>query len=318
MGRELVELLVKQGANVTSVSMDDNNLHADWGVSYVKKDLRNIKNCFELCEGKDFVFHIAGIKGSPVITKTKQYTFFTSLLQMNTNMLAAMYASDMEWGIYTSTVGTYGQADVFKEDQLWDKNPSPNDWFAGWAKRMGEVQIDAFAEQYGNQKVSIIKPVNIYGKYDNFDLRTSTLVPSLVAKVLSATDTVEVWGDGSAGRDIIHARDVARAAMFMVENKITEAVNVGRGQCYTVKEVIETLIKVSGKDLKITYDLTKPKGDNFRVADVSRLTSHGFKPIVSLEEGLKDTLDWFIANNPYEGRFDPFLSRDYTNLIEAC
>ena len=70
--------------------------------------------------------------------------------------------------------------------------------------------------------------------------------------------------------------------------------------------------------MKITYDLTKPKGDNFRVADVSRLTSHGFQPIVSLEEGLKDTLDWFIANNPYEGRFDPFLSRDYTNLIEAC
>jgi len=315
VGRELVELLVNEGANVTSISMDDNNLNSSWNVKYLKKDLRDINNCFEVCEGQDYIYHIAGIKGSPVITKTKQYTFFTSLLQMNTNMLAAMYASDMKWGVYTSTVGTYGQAEVFREDELWDKNPSPNDWFAGWAKRMGEVQVDAFQQQYGKQKVSVMKPVNIYGKYDNFDLRTSTMVPSLVAKVLQATESVEVWGDGSAGRDIIHARDVARAAMFMVEKEITEPLNIGKGKCHTVKEVIETLIKVSGKDLKITYDTSKPKGDNFRVADVSKLNSYGFKPTVSLEEGLKDTLDWFVANNPYEGRFDPFLNSDYTNLI---
>ena len=92
-------------------------------LNILKKDLRDINNCFEVCEGQDYIYHIAGIKGSPVITKTKQYTFFTSLLQMNTNMLAAMYASNMKWGVYTSTVGTYGQADVFREDELWEKNP---------------------------------------------------------------------------------------------------------------------------------------------------------------------------------------------------
>jgi len=315
VGRELVELLVKEGANVTSASLDNNNFDKEWDVEYVNTDLRVLKNAMEACEGKDFVFHIAGIKGSPVITKTKQYTFFTSILQLNTSMIAAMYTSDMGGGIYTSTVGTYGQSEIFRESELWDKNPSPNDWFAGWAKRMGEVQIDAYQQQYGEQNISIMKPVNIYGKYDNFNLATSTLVPSLIRKVVEARDSVEIWGDGSAGRDIIHARDIARAAMFLVENKITEPVNVGNGKCVTVKELIETLVKVSGKDLEITNDMSKPKGDSLRVADVSRLRGYGFESTVSLEEGLKETFDWFIANNPYEGRHDPFLKADYTNLI---
>ena len=315
VGRELVELLVNQGANVTSASLDNNNFNEDWGVDYLNTDLRVLKNCMGACEGKDFVFHIAGIKGSPVVTKTKQYTFFTNILQLNTSMIAAMYTSDMGRGIYTSTVGTYGQAEVFRESELWDKNPSPNDWFAGWAKRMGEVQIDAYQQQYGEQNISIMKPVNIYGKYDNFNLATSTLVPSLIRKVVEAIDSVEIWGDGSAGRDIIHARDVARAAMFLVENNITKPVNVGNGKCVTVKELIETLVRVSEKDLEITHDMTKPKGDSFRIADISRLRGYGFESTVSLEQGLKETFDWFIANNPYEGRHDPFLQADHTDMI---
>jgi len=315
VGRELVELLVNEGAHVTSASLDNNNFDEEWGVEYIISDLRVLDNCMRVCCDKDFVFHIAGIKGSPVITKTKQYTFFTSILQLNTSMIAAMYASDIEWGIYTSTVGTYGQSEVFREDELWDNNPSPNDWFAGWAKRMGEVQVDAFQEQYGEQKISIMKPVNIYGKYDNFNLATSTLVPSLIRKVAEATGSVEIWGDGSAGRDIIHARDVARAAMFLVENKITEPLNIGNGKCVTIKELIETLVRVSGKDLEITHDMTKPKGDSLRVADISKLKGHGFESTVCLEDGLKETLDWFVTNNPYEGRHDPFLKPDYTNMI---
>ena len=95
VGRELVELLVNQGANVTSASLDNNNFNEDWGVDYLNTDLRVLKNCMGACEGKDFVFHISGIKGSHVVTKTKQYTFFTNILQLNTSMIAAMYTSDM-------------------------------------------------------------------------------------------------------------------------------------------------------------------------------------------------------------------------------
>ena len=307
VGRELVELLVNRGANVTSVSLDDNNLDPEWGAKYIKMDLRSKENCHKLCKGMDYVFHIAGIKGSPVVMKTFQYQIFRDFIMMNTNMIDAIYNTDsVKWGLYTSTIGTYGPARTFKEEDLWTQNPSPNDWYAGWSKRMGEVQINAYDEQYEEPRMSIIKPANIYGKFDNFDLRTSTLIPSLTRKVAEATDSVEIWGTGTAGRDIIHARDVARAAIFAVENKISEPMNVGNGKTFTIKEVIETLVKVSGKDLEITHDLTKPTGDQFRVPITDRLKGYGFEVSLELEEGLRDTYEWYIKNGPTTGRFNPY------------
>jgi GDP-L-fucose synthase len=94
VGRELVELLVKEGAKVTSISLDENNFEPDWNVNYINADLRDINNCFEAVKGQDYVFHIAGIKGSPVLVKEKPYAFFTNFILMNTNMITAMNASE--------------------------------------------------------------------------------------------------------------------------------------------------------------------------------------------------------------------------------
>jgi len=317
VGRELVELLVKDGANVTSISLDDNNFESDWNVNYIKGDIRDFQTCVDVVKGQQYVFHIAGIKGSPVLVKELPYVFFTNFIQMNTSMIAAMNASeDMEWGLYTSTVGTYGPADVFYEDKLWDQMPSRNDWFAGWSKRMGEVMIDAYQQQTGKRNISIIKPVNIYGKFDNFDLRTSTLIPSLVRKISEATDTVDVWGTGLSKRDIIHARDVARAAMHMVEHKVDYSVNIGKGEGITIREVVETAIKVSGKSLDVVLDSTKPTGDDARVANIDKLNGTGFVPTVSLEDGIRETYEWYRQNKDYNGRYDAFHTNDYTNKIE--
>lgn len=315
VGREMVKLMIEKGAHVTSISLDENNFNPDWNVEYIKGDIRDFQTCIDAVKGKQYVFHIAGIKGSPVLVKEKPYVFFTNFILMNTNMIAAMNASkDMEWGLYTSTVGTYGQADVFFEDKMWDSNPSTNDWFAGWSKRMGEVSIDAYEKQTGIRKISVIKPVNIYGSYDNFDLKTSTMVPSLVRKVYEATDSVEIWGTGEATRDIIHASDVARAAALIVEQQVKEPLNIGKNTPVSIKEVIETIIKVSGKNLKITHDLTKPTGDNARIANIDRLNRTGFVPIKSLEAGFKETYEWYKNNADYSGRYDAFLDlEDFTN-----
>lgn len=307
VGRELVEMLVKQGAYVTSISMDENNFPEEWGVEYAKEDLRDPYICMEAVDGQDYVFHIAGMKGSPVVVQKHTNTLLAGFLQMNTNMIQAMYHTPtVKWGLYCSTIGTYGPAEVFHEDKLWDQNPSPNDWYAGWGKRMGELLVDSLEKQYGKRHISIIKPVNIYGSYDNFDLRTSTLVPSLVRKVHEAIDSVEIWGTGEAGRDIIHARDVASAALYTLRQEISQPVNVGWGRRVTIKDLITTLVNLSGKDLEITHDLSKPTGDLSRVADVSRLRDNGWEPRVSLADGLRETLEWYSNNTDYSGRWDPF------------
>lgn len=311
VGRELVELLVKEGAKVTSISLDENNFDAEWNVNYIKADLRDIKNCISAVKGQEYVFHIAGIKGSPILVKEKPYAFFTDFILMNTNMITAMCASpDMEWGLYTSTVGTYGPAEVFYEDKLWDQMPSRNDWYAGWSKRMAEVQIDAYQQQTGKRKISIIKPVNIYGKFDNFDLRTSTLIPSLVRKVSEADTTVDVWGTGLSKRDIIHARDVARAAVHVVKNRIDYPLNVGNGEAITIRQVVDTTIKVSGKNLEVVLDATKPTGDDARVANIDKLKATGFVSTVTLEDGIRETYEWYQKNKNHTGRYDAFYTND--------
>ena len=308
VGRELVKLLVANGAKVTSISLDENNFDPAWNVEYIKGDLRNLNVCIDIVKNKQFVFHIAGIKGSPVIVNQKQNVLFTNFIQMNSNIIAAMNDSpDMEWGLYTSTVGTYGQAEIFYEDKLWEQFPSKNDWYAGWAKRMGEVQIDAYQEQTGIRKIAIMKPVNIYGSFDNFDLRTSTLVPSLIRKIYEAKNSVDVWGKGDAKRDIIHASDVARAAMLMVDKRVDYSVNVGTGKGTSILKVVKSIINVSGKQLKIEHDLTKPTGDTFRIACIDKLKALGFVPKKSLIDGLRETYEWYSNNTDYSGRYDPFF-----------
>ena len=98
--------------------------------------------------------------------------------------------------------------------------------------------------------------------------------------------------------------------MFAVENQITEPLNVGHGKTFTIKEVIETLVKVSDKGLDITHDLSKPTGDQFRVPITDRIKGHGFEMSVNLKEGLKETYEWYMANGLTKGRFNPFQTEE--------
>ena len=146
VGRALVSKLLALGAKVT---IADLHLPADLEpeVSFVNKDLRYLHNCEEICQGKDFVFNIIGVKGSPQVCATQPADFMIPMLQFNTNMMEAARRADVQWYLYTSSVGVYSPADVFYEDDVWTSFPSPNDKFAGWAKRMGELTAEAYSSQ---------------------------------------------------------------------------------------------------------------------------------------------------------------------------
>jgi GDP-L-fucose synthase len=105
---------------------------------------------------------------------------------------------------------------------------------------MGELQCLAYEKQYGKGKCSIVRPANVYGPNDNFDLDSAMVIPSLIRKAFN-NDVLEVWGDGSSIRDFVHARDVARGMIFAVENKITEPLNLGSGEEITIKRIAEAV-----------------------------------------------------------------------------
>jgi GDP-L-fucose synthase len=293
IGRQLVNLLIDRGATVYVADLNE-PINMPSETVFVKMDLRSFNNCKAVCEGMDYVFNLVGIKASPKVTLEQPFDIMGPMLQFNTNMIeAALTTPSVKWFLYTSTVGVYTPAEVFYEDDVWNGFPSRNDWYGGWAKRMGELQCEAYEKQYGEGKCSIIRPANVYGPYDNFDPKNSMVVPSLIRKA-AENDIIEVWGDGSSIRDFVHAKDVANGMLFAVENKITKPLNIGSGNGVTIKELAEIVAEYFNKPIKWLTD--KPSGDAKRIFSMERAYSYGFKNEVSLKDGVIDAIEWFLKN----------------------
>jgi GDP-L-fucose synthase len=295
IGKYLVELLLEKEAKVTIVSLDHPSRCPE-GVEFVNADLTNFQACLSVCAKRDFIFHLAGVKGSPKMTKEKPASFFVPMMMFNTNMMEAARRSNVEWYLYTSSVGVYQPAPLLIEDDVWQTMPSQNDWFAGWAKRMGELQAESYSIEYGWDKVSIVRPANVYGKGDNFDPNNAMVIPSLIRRVLDGENPLTVWGDGSNIRDFIYGKDVAKGMLFAVENKITQPLNLASGKGVSIKDLVEIVIKGAGVYPEVVWDTSKPSGDRQRLMDMSRAKDLGFECEISLEEGIKETIEWYREN----------------------
>ena len=221
IGRELVKLLLEKSANVKIVSLDEPTSF-DGKVEFERLDLSIYENSLEACKDMDFVFHLAGIKGSTKMSITQPLDFFIPMIRFNTNMMEAAFEQNVKWYLYTSSIGVYSPSELMNEDDVWRTFPSENDKLPGWAKRIGELQAEGYKIQYNWSNISIVRPANVYGNWDNFDLDNSMVIPSLIAKAENAgrKGTLEVWGDGSSVRDFIHAHDVARGMIFTMEKKL--------------------------------------------------------------------------------------------------
>jgi GDP-L-fucose synthase len=306
IGRQLVELLVKEGAKVRVASLDDPSL-AHPQTEFMRVNLMELSNCKTACEGIDFVFHLAGIKGSPKMTKEQPASFFVPTISFNTNMMEAARLAGVKRFLYTSTVGVYSPAEVFNEDDVWKTFPSENDKFAGWAKRMGELQVEAYNIQYGWDKMAIVRPANVYGPYDNFDPENAMVIPSLSMRAIKGENPLVVWGEGTQIRDFIHAKDVALGMMFALEKCPGKPLNLGSGKGYTIKEIVEMIISNLPNKPQIVWDTSKPTGDKKRLMNTERANSLGWKPTISLEQGIREVMEWYQNNQKeLEKRYNVF------------
>lgn len=292
IGRQVVDILCNAGAQVKSVSLD--KIKIDKRAEYIFGDLSSFDFCKKITKNMDFVFHIAGIKGSIEITKKQPASFFVPLLMMNTNILEACRINKAKKVAYTSSIGAYSSAEVFKETE--DLREPPMDMFPGWAKRMAELQIQAYKIQYGLDNFSIVRPCNVYGPGDNFDPENAMVIPSLMYRIHNKENPVVVWGDGSAIRDFAYSRDVAEGIILALHyGTKSKFVNLGSGKGYSIKELVETLNKFL--DFNYKFDTSKPAGFPKRVMDISLAKKLiYYNPGTSLLDGLKQTWNWFIKN----------------------
>lgn len=304
IGRQLVDLLLNLDANITVVAIDTKPQNWPTSVKYISADLRNFNDCLNVCDNQNYVFHLAGIKASPKMTKESPASIMVPMLQFNTNMMQAAHNCNVDWYLYTSSVGVYHPAEILREEDVWSTHPSDNDFHGGWAKRIGELQADAFNIQYKKNNISIVRPANVYGPYDNFNPENAMVIPSLIRKGYE-NSILKVWGNGTQIRDFIHAKDVARGMIHAVTNHITEPLNLGSGTGHTIKEVSEIISQYF--DIPIKWDIKKPTGDKKRILDMNKAKKWGFSSNIDLNNGIISTCDWFKKNiKNIDARFNAF------------
>lgn len=314
IGRQIVDILCAAGAHVKIVSMD--RIKVSEEAEHVLGDLTSLEFCREITKDMDFVFHVAGIKGSVEVTKAKPASFFVPLLMMNTNVLEACRINQVQKVVYTSSIGAYGSAEIFRETE--NLEGPPMDMFPGWAKRMAELQIQAYGIQYGLDNYSVVRPCNVYGPGDNFDPNSAMVIPSLMYRIYHKENPVRIWGDGSAIRDFAYSRDVAEGVILALHyGTHSSFVNLGSGKGYSIKELVETLN--SFIDFNYEFDTSKSSGFPRRVMDISlaRKLIH-YSPTTTLLEGLKETWNWFVGNQDEHSRkMNYFKDEDGSNKNEA-
>ena len=276
VGRKVRKMLLHYGIYATNASLP-------------KYDLRNFNLCKAITENKDYVFHLAGIKGSPLVTRGRPADFFVPMLQMNTNVLEACRLNKVSGVVYTSSGAAYHSDFVLKES-----NPelTPMDKWPGWAKRMGEMQIQAYKRQYRLKGYCAVRLSNVYGEWDNFDPDTGMFISATLGKIKRGDNPVVVWGDGSEIRDFVYCGDIAKALIRIMEHPFDGPfLNLGSNTQHSVEEVINILHEFI--DFNHKFDTMKQSGFPRRVMDSSLAKELiGYEPKTKLREGLEITWNW--------------------------
>jgi GDP-L-fucose synthase len=291
VGTYLIEKFKKENFDVVGV---DIRPPVDRTIKYELLDLTindNVKKVINKYK-PDLVVNSFGIKGSPIRAKTKPVDFLYPSFKINTDIIHNCAMNNI-WLIFMSSVGVYSPSEKFTEDDVWKTLPSENDWYPSWSKRMGELLLKSYEIQYGYKKWSVVRPANIYGEYDDFS-GNGTVISSTVKKIFESNGTIECWGDGTPVRDFVYGKDVANAIFKLYQNNVNDIVNFGSGEEITIKSMVDSLIKISGKDIVVFWDNTKPNGDMRRQMDTERQKKYDILPDTSFYDGLKNTYEYYV------------------------
>ena len=260
-------------------------------------DLTTHKGCIEATENVDHVFHLAASVGGIHYIKRENVHGLTPSVLMNQHMLEAARANDVDRFMFASSACIYRQQhddlNRFSEDQAVPANPHST---YGWAKILGEVACDAYHTDT-DINTGAVRIFNCFGPRESLDPDSSHVIPSLCRRAIEAEDgdSIELFGDGTQERGFIYVADLAEGIIRAIEEKTDgEPINLGNGdEVVSINELAEKIIDISGKDLEIEHDLSKPTGtDKYAIDDTKMKDELNWEPSVSLEEGLKNVYEW--------------------------
>ncbi|MFC3880939.1 GDP-L-fucose synthase family protein [Algoriphagus namhaensis] len=267
-------------------------------------DLRDQNAVIEFFEKEkpDVVIDAAARVGGILANSNYPYQFLMENMQIQNNLIDSSLKFEVQKFIFLGSSCIYPRLapQPLKEDYLLSGALEPtNEWYA-IAKIAGVKACEAIRKQFGRDYISLM-PTNLYGPFDNFDLKTSHVLPAMIRKFheakIAGNLPVKLWGSGTPLREFLHVDDLADAVVFALDNTFEDNLyNVGTGKDLPIKELASLVQNVVGHTGKMVWDTSKPDGTPRKLMDVSKMEKVGWSAKISLEEGIQSTYQWFLEN----------------------
>ncbi len=270
-----------------------------YGVEYVNCDLLKREDCRKAVQGMEYVFHCAGNTSGAAGIDTAPMSFLGPNVMMNMHILEASFDANVRKVLVISSTTMYPDAGSrpLAEREAFDGDPYDKYFAVGWMNRYTEVLCRIYSERLGKRMSTVVlRPTNIYGEHDDFEIATSHVLPALVRKVVKRHSPIEVWGSGNDIRDFLYVGDFVDAAMLAMEKIDSYSpINIGLGKGYSVREILEMMLDIDGyAGAEVRYVSSRPSMIPVRLVDVSKSEKLlGFKAKTDLGEGIRRTIRWF-------------------------
>lgn len=293
LGKQVVDQLKQAGANPDNILVTRSRDY----------DLTKMEACQRAVQGQDVIVHLAAHVGGIGLNREKPAELFYDNLMMGTQLIHAAYEAGAEKFVCVGTICAYPKFTPvpFKEDDLWIGYPEETNAPYGIAKKALLVQLEAYRQQYNFDGIYLL-PVNLYGPEDNFDPRSSHVIPALIHKVYEAQQRgdkeLPVWGDGSPTREFLYSTDAARGIVMATQNYSDAApVNLGTNSEISIKDLAELICDVMGFEGELVWQTDQPNGQPRRCLDTERAKqAFGFEAKTEFRDGLKQTVEWYRKN----------------------
>ena len=291
LGQKVYQELIKNGAKPQNISRPTHKV----------LDLRVAANCAKAVKGKDLVIHLAANVGGIGYNRENPGAIFYDNAVMGIQLIEAARKAEVKKFVQVGTVCAYPKFPPripFKEEDLWSGYPEETNAPYGLAKRNLLVQLQAYRQAYGFNGIYLL-PTNLYGPGDNFDPKSSHVIPALVKKFTEAVSTgkkqVVVWGTGKPSRDFFYVEDAARGIVLAAQKYDKgEPVNLGTRREIKIKDLVNLVARLTHFNGRIIWDKSKPDGQPRRKLDVLKAKKEfGFIAQMDFKTGLKNTIDWY-------------------------
>src|SRR3990167_3121418 len=304
IGSHVAEMLVARGARVTiplrSSTKTDFLSHILDRVAVVEADLCDRSQVDTVMKGQEIVLNLAASKGGGIAhSMTHHGTLFRENMELFLPVLDSARVTEVERFLVVSSACIYSREtnDHAVESNGFQGVPETANAGYGWAKRMEEYLGQAYAEEFG-MKIAIARAYNSYGPRDAYFSTYSHVIPSLIRRIFGGENPLIVWGTGTQTRSFLYATDFARGVLDVCgKYAVADPLNIGSEEEISIGDLARLLIELSGKDVKVEFDTTKPDGPLRRSADTSKAFEKiGFRAEMPLRQGLKNCIEWYQAH----------------------